>query len=864
MVSTNLCENIFKTKSKFSLEGSLDNMMANKTKGMLLKKVEFEDVANEITLIQTEIKEKYLVLNPSSSKRTEQANTMKAGNSDNPTHSVNTTTNGNLPNKATPSNKVLTTNGVKPGNNVAKDGLPVPKRVLFSSDKLEHNWNRSARPGCGLINLGVTCYINSSLQCLTYTPSLSNFLLKSNHQQTCRAKGQQFCMLCTMQNHLTAVANNSSGQSIKPTRIINNLGAIAKHLRAHKQEDAHEFIHYSIDAMQNASLYGMPKNLDEPSKNTTPIHQIFGGYLRSRVKCTRCKAASDTFDFCTDLNLSINKKDCNSIQGCLDVFNRPDVLSGSNAYKCSRCKTVVTAYKQMSICRAPNVLTIQLKRFSGYGNKVDKDVSYTSKLNIRKYMSNQTEEDVSYELYAVVVHSGFSSNCGHYYSYAKAPNGKWYCFDDTRVRQVTVEQVLDDQAYLLFYSRKHSSTKKQNDFKPIIDQHRSINTNQSDIGIPVKRKLQNGSTPDKLQKLNVPTLIGKSMLKNKSFKFNSISFYGKSKTEDGEVSNSKALANKPVSNSGVSVASTDLPGPSNSSAFIGPLPPPKPQSADKSSGALAVRTNGSKISFSFKKAVNNAGKLLNGSKSFSVTGGPVVETKPAVDVQTQAVKTKNTEADQTSELRCKNKNAAVSSTTNSKPSGTSGLVNPEQSEIKLENSKRKLVESPSNGKENSFENKRIKLSCSDSTVTRKSKENSKHGSKNSTEKLEGQKGSKSSFKNPSGERSETWEKPTVLSKKDYFSTSVPQKELNKTERQNILQQMLQQTASTRSYGKGSIGTWNDCKSGNKQHHGKFTSRSDAWDRECDKGKQKKVKKKKLDTDSNNNAFQQWHRNNKKL
>lgn len=40
-----------------------------------------------------------------------------------------------------------------------------------------------------------------------------------------------------------------------------------------------------------------------------------------------------------------------------------------------------------------------------------------------------------YRLYAVLVHSGFSCNSGHYYCYVKAPNSAWYEMNDSRVSE---------------------------------------------------------------------------------------------------------------------------------------------------------------------------------------------------------------------------------------------------------------------------------------------------------------------------------------------------------------------------------------------------------------------------------------------
>ncbi|XP_068161181.1 ubiquitin carboxyl-terminal hydrolase 42 isoform X2 [Antennarius striatus] len=337
------------------------------------------------------------------------------------------------------------------------DGIDLPQKVLFLPERLNLKWSQVHRIGAGLQNMGNTCFLNSALQCLTYTPPFANYMLTREHSKTCHEPG--FCMMCTMQNHIIQVFANS-GNVIKPIGVLNELKRIGKHFRYGSQEDAHEFLRYTVDAMQKSCLPGT--KLDRQTQATTFIHQVFGGHLRSRVKCLNCKAVSDTFDPFLDIPLEI--KMAPSISKALEQFVKPEQLEGDNAYKCSKCKKMVTASKRFTIHRSANVLTLSLKRFANFsGGKITKDVRYPEYLDLRPFMSQSQEEPQVYGLYAVLVHSGFSCHAGHYFCYIKASNGQWYQMNDSSVSVSDIRSVLNQQAYVLFYV-KSSDGKKTGDY----------------------------------------------------------------------------------------------------------------------------------------------------------------------------------------------------------------------------------------------------------------------------------------------------------------------------------------------------------------------------------------------------------------
>lgn len=402
-------------------EGDLNKLLASSAKKVLLQKIEFEPATKGFSYQLDSLKNKYVILNP----RTEGATAQKAAE------------------PAQIKRQVL--------ENVVgsqSDGIPAPQKMLFPGNKITLKWERVYRVGAGLHNLGNTCFLNSTVQCLTYTPPLANYLLSKEHSRVCHQSG--FCMICVMQNHIIQAFANT-GNAIKPVSFIRDLKKIARHFRFGSQEDAHEFLRYTIDAMQKACLNGYPK-LDRQTQATTLVHQIFGGYLRSRVKCSICKSVSDTYD--PYLDIAVEIRQAANIVRALELFVKPDVLSGENAYMCAKCKKKVPATKRFTVHRTSNVLTLSLKRFANFsGGKITKDVGYPEFLNIRPYMSQSSGDPVMYGLYAVLVHSGYSCHAGHYYCYVKASNGQWYQMNDSMVHSSNIKVVLNQQAYVLFYLR---------------------------------------------------------------------------------------------------------------------------------------------------------------------------------------------------------------------------------------------------------------------------------------------------------------------------------------------------------------------------------------------------------------------------
>ncbi|XP_075786005.1 ubiquitin carboxyl-terminal hydrolase 38 isoform X3 [Pelodiscus sinensis] len=237
-----------------------------------------------------------------------------------------------------------------------------------------------------------------------------------------------------------------------------------------------------------------------------------------------------------------------SVTDLLNYFLAPEILNGDNKYYCEKCASLQNAEKIMHIMEEPEYLILTLLRFSydpkchirrkildnvslplilelpvkrtapslgvvSRGWSVDIEFSDTGENLAKKLKPSRAEEVccpelVPYVLSSVVVHSGVSSESGHYYSYARNITGsgpslglchqsktmalashssflagelshavlendmganemskEWFLFNDSRVTFTSFQSVQKitsrfpkDTAYVLLYKKQSSSS----------------------------------------------------------------------------------------------------------------------------------------------------------------------------------------------------------------------------------------------------------------------------------------------------------------------------------------------------------------------------------------------------------------------
>ncbi|GFH22714.1 ubiquitin carboxyl-terminal hydrolase, partial [Haematococcus lacustris] len=274
----------------------------------------------------------------------------------------------------------------------------------------------ATKMGAGLQNLGNTCYMNSVLQCLAYLPPVASGVqmnvLHGLPSSCPLAQTGKLCTCCAISKQLSDQLSTFD-RAIRPVAISTALPQLSKAFVRGRQEDAHEFLLAVLEAVERDIKRGVVE---------------LGG-----------------------------------------------LKDGANKYKCDRCKRLVRATKALSIHHEPNILVVHLKRFDALSlcSKISRHVDFGHTLDLAPYScaaaaasSGKAGAKVNgtanghggttsahYVLQGLVVHQGGSLHSGHYLAYVRDGTGRFWCANDATVTASTAAEVLQQQAYLLFFSR---------------------------------------------------------------------------------------------------------------------------------------------------------------------------------------------------------------------------------------------------------------------------------------------------------------------------------------------------------------------------------------------------------------------------
>lgn len=161
------------------------------------------------------------------------------------------------------------------------------------------------------------------------------------------------------------------------------------------------------------------------------VAEDFEGITLRRTKCLECESVTERKEPFYDIPVPISiKEDELETTNANDIFRRACVttekLCDSNKYLCERCDRYNEASREVLFEKLPNMMVLQLKRFTTSSSGVQKVNTYLpTPLELECFCENccriENKESLPhrYQLCCVIMHLGTMAS-GHYIAYVKA------------------------------------------------------------------------------------------------------------------------------------------------------------------------------------------------------------------------------------------------------------------------------------------------------------------------------------------------------------------------------------------------------------------------------------------------------------
>ena len=347
-------------------------------------------------------------------------------------------------------------------------------------------------PLIGLDNIGATCYMNATLQCLCNILKFVDYFKYNKHliekYKEDKKKSTLFSSFKLLIEELWPNDIKKNIKSIAPKdfkKKISEMNPLFEGIAANDAKDLVQFLimtlHSELNKAKNNNIVNTIIDNDQRNKNlmfqifckdfTTGnmsfISDLFYAVNYNITQCGNRNCNIQSYNFQTYFFLvfpleevrifktqnNFNNNEVN-IYDCFYYDQRINYLTGQNNMYCNYCRQTCPSSMRTILYTGPQILIIILNRGKGIQYKVK--INFFEEINLENFIELKNT-GFKYKLIGVITHLGESGMGGHFIAYCLNPiNEKWYQYNDSIVNPVNdfKKDVIDyAMPYLLFYQK---------------------------------------------------------------------------------------------------------------------------------------------------------------------------------------------------------------------------------------------------------------------------------------------------------------------------------------------------------------------------------------------------------------------------
>ncbi|KAG9340557.1 hypothetical protein JZ751_021379 [Albula glossodonta] len=178
---------------------------------------------------------------------------------------------------------------------------PEEMSFIANSSKIDRHKVPTEKGATGLSNLGNTCFMNSSIQCVSNTKPLTEYFISGRHLYELNRTNP-----IGMRGHMAKCYGDlvqelwsGTQKNVAPLKLRWTIAKYAPRFNGFQQQDSQELLAFLLDGLHedlnrvHEKPYAWENHL---RRNRSIVVDLFHGQLKSQVKCKTCGHISARFD----------------------------------------------------------------------------------------------------------------------------------------------------------------------------------------------------------------------------------------------------------------------------------------------------------------------------------------------------------------------------------------------------------------------------------------------------------------------------------------------------------------------------------------------------------------------------------------